>query len=95
MAFPRFLIAASCVLAMANAMDIQNCTKFREEADGFLIDLDGTMYDPRGLVEGAQRFYDYLLKSKKPFVFLSNSGAKGPLGTQTKFLTPPFNITSR
>ena len=44
--------------------------------DGFLIDLDGTMYDPSGLLPGAREFYAWLLATGKQFVFLSNTGAK-------------------
>lgn len=67
---------------------------FAKEVEGYLIDLDGTMYDPKGLSEGAEKFFHWLNSTGKPYVFLSNTGEKGPLGTQTKFLTPPFNISS-
>lgn len=59
---------------------------------GFLIDLDGTMYRPDGLIEGAKEFYAWLRDSGKPFVFLSNTGSKGSGGTRTKFMKPPFVI---
>lgn len=62
---------------------------------GFLIDLDGTMYDPAGLLPGAAEFYHWLVTSGTPHVFLSNTGAKNSMGVQTKFATPPFVLTGR
>jgi len=68
--------------------DIQN-------VEGFLIDLDGTMYDPAGILPGAKKFHNWLVTNNKPFVFLSNSPAKGPDGVQNKFLTPPFVLSNQ
>ena len=45
----------------------------------FLIDLDGTFYEPGGLIPGARRFYQWLRQNKVPFVFLSNTGAKSSI----------------
>eukprot|EP01126_Amoeba_proteus_P049357 TRINITY_DN576_c0_g2_i2.p1 TRINITY_DN576_c0_g2~~TRINITY_DN576_c0_g2_i2.p1 ORF type:complete len:300 (+),score=34.21 TRINITY_DN576_c0_g2_i2:110-1009(+) len=61
--------------------------------DAFLIDLDGTIYNPAGLIDGATVFYDWLITSNKSFVFLSNAGAKGPVGVQTKLSVPPYKIS--
>eukprot|EP01126_Amoeba_proteus_P049358 TRINITY_DN576_c0_g2_i4.p1 TRINITY_DN576_c0_g2~~TRINITY_DN576_c0_g2_i4.p1 ORF type:complete len:314 (+),score=47.11 TRINITY_DN576_c0_g2_i4:84-1025(+) len=61
--------------------------------NGFLIDLDGTIYNPAGLIDGATVFYDWLITSNKSFVFLSNSGAKGPVGVQTKLSLSPYKIS--
>jgi hypothetical protein len=44
--------------------------------DGFLIDLDGTIYRPGMLIPGAQDFYAWLRATDTPFVLLSNTGAK-------------------
>ena len=54
---------------------------------GFLIDLDGTMYHPAGLLPGAAEFYSWLVASGTPHVFLSNTGAKNSSGVQRKFRT--------
>ncbi len=48
----------------------------------FFVDLDGTMYEPGGLLPGARSFVSWMEKTKKPFVFLSNSGAKGAAGVR-------------
>lgn len=64
------------------------------EIKAFLIDLDGTMYLPDGLVPGAKSFVQWMNATGKPFVFLSNSGSKGPQGVQAKFMTPPFVLQS-
>mmetsp|Transcript_8626 Transcript_8626/g.18410 ORF Transcript_8626/g.18410 Transcript_8626/m.18410 type:complete len:443 (-) Transcript_8626:146-1474(-) len=61
---------------------------------GFLIDLDGTMYSPSGLLPGARAFYAWLNESGHPFAFLSNTGAKGSMQVQQKFMTPPFELCS-
>ena len=36
------------------------------DCDGFLIDLDGTMYQPGGLLPGAREFYRWLVDSGTP-----------------------------
>jgi hypothetical protein len=51
---------------------------------GFLIDLDGTIYKPGGLIAGARKFVSYLVEAKIPFAFVSNTGAKGSIGVQKK-----------
>lgn len=57
-----------------------------------LIDLDGTMYNPSGAIPGADAFYAYLLRNRLPFVFLSNTGAKGPHGVQSKLMSRGFML---
>ena len=48
------------------------------------------MYQPGGLIPGARKFYRWLLESGKPFVFLSNTGAKNAVGVQARFSTPTY-----
>mmetsp|Transcript_5123 Transcript_5123/g.17104 ORF Transcript_5123/g.17104 Transcript_5123/m.17104 type:complete len:808 (+) Transcript_5123:146-2569(+) len=55
-----------------------------------LIDLDGTMYSPSGPIPGADEFYGYLLRQRLPYVFLSNTGAKGAHGVQAKLAKNGF-----
>jgi len=62
---------------------------------GFLIDLDGTVYRPGSLIPGAEKFYRWLVETKTPYVFLSNTGAKGRDGTQKKLMTPPYKIADK
>lgn len=57
---------------------------------GLLIDLDGTLYSPLGLLPGALCLYERLVASGIPFVFLSNTGAKARSGVAAKFSAPPF-----
>ena len=57
-----------------------------EGISGVLIDLDGTMYNPRGLIPGAEDFFGFLCRRNIPFVLLSNTGAKGARGVQEKLL---------
>ena len=53
---------------------------------GFLIDLDGTMYTPTGMVPGADSFLRFLRSRKIPHVFCSNTGAKGWQGVQSRLV---------
>ena len=59
---------------------------------GFLIDLDGTMYDPAGLLPGASAFYHWLVASGAPHVFLSNTGAKNAASVQRKLASSHYRI---
>ena len=59
---------------------------------GFLIDLDGTLYEPGGLLPGAKDFYAWLRRTNTPFVLLSNTGAKNSLAVQQKLSSPPYAI---
>ena len=49
-----------------------------------LIDLDGTIYNPHGTISGADDFYAFLCRRQIPYVFLSNTGAKGAAGVRDK-----------
>ena len=65
---------------------------YADKITGFLIDLDGTMYTPDGLIPGALSFYRWLKATGKQYVFLSNTGAKNGKAVQRKFLQPPFKL---
>eukprot|EP00966_Prymnesium_polylepis_P324982 7380979-Prymnesium_polylepis.1 len=67
---------------------------FASNITGFLIDLDGTMYTPDGLIPGALELHEWLVRTGKPFVYLSNTGGKNSRAVQKKFLTPPFVLDS-
>lgn len=41
--------------------------------EGFLIDLDGTMYRGNERIKGAKEFIDYLNKKKYPYLFITNN----------------------
>lgn len=45
---------------------------------GYLIDLDGTMYNGKKKVEEAAGFIQRLRKSRKPFLFLTNNSTASP-----------------
>lgn len=49
-----------------------------------LIDLDGTVYTPSGLIDGADDFYAHLTRRRIPYCFVSNTGAKGAAGVREK-----------
>mmetsp|Transcript_14898 Transcript_14898/g.34694 ORF Transcript_14898/g.34694 Transcript_14898/m.34694 type:complete len:906 (+) Transcript_14898:114-2831(+) len=57
---------------------------------GLLIDLDGTLYSPLGLLPGAILLYERLVANGTPFVLVSNTGAKAAAGVSMKLQTAPF-----
>ena len=63
-------------------------------AEAFVLDLDGTVYQPDGLIPGAKEFFEYLEKDSIPYVLLSNTGVKSFKGTQGKLNTEPFKISN-
>ena len=50
------------------------------------------MYQPGSLLPGAREFYAWLRGTGKPFVLLSNTGAKGSLGVQKKLSSAPYTL---
>jgi len=80
------------VLSVFGLSCAQDCSRLKE-VQAYLIDLDGTMYLGDGLIDGAKDFYNWLISTKKPYAFVSNSASKGPLGVQKRFLTPPWVLS--
>ncbi|CEM10184.1 unnamed protein product [Vitrella brassicaformis CCMP3155] len=75
------------------AAAIQKCTRGDlEQINGWLIDLDGTMYVPGHLIEGAQSFHTWLIQKKKGYVYLSNTPAKGGAGVIAKFKSDAYRL---
>ena len=52
---------------------------------GYLIDLDGTMFNGDERIEGAADFIHRLNNSNTPYMFVTNSGARTPKETLEKF----------
>ena len=61
---------------------------------GYLIDLDGTVYRPNSLINGAISFHEFLISTGKPFVYLSNTGAKGAEAVRRKLRTPTYCVSA-
>lgn len=94
-------VIASAVRANAASAPAGTSNKVKEpvlydpktsEITGYLIDLDGTMYRPGGLIPGAKEFYTFLKKGKHPYVFLSNTGSKTKDATQAKFASADYKL---
>lgn len=49
-----------------------------KEYAGYLIDLDGTMYNGNKKIEEAANFVERLRKEEKPFLFLTNNSTSSP-----------------
>ena len=62
-------------------------------AQAYIIDLDGTVYQPGGLISGAKEFFQYLDKENIPYVLLSNTGTKSFAGTQSKLYNHPYKVS--
>eukprot|EP00475_Leptophrys_vorax_P045869 TRINITY_DN967_c0_g1_i1.p1 TRINITY_DN967_c0_g1~~TRINITY_DN967_c0_g1_i1.p1 ORF type:complete len:406 (+),score=89.46 TRINITY_DN967_c0_g1_i1:1246-2463(+) len=48
------------------------------EKKGFIIDMDGVLYHQNKLVEGADKFVNWLQESNKKFLFLTNASDRSP-----------------
>lgn len=59
---------------------------------GYLIDLDGTMYNGTAVIDGAVDFIDRLNKESIPYVFLTNNATKTQEGAAQKLLDMGFDI---
>ena len=59
---------------LASAAPVGPCAVL-PNVTAFFVDLDGTMYHPGGLIDGAKQFVSWLEATGRQFVFLSNSGA--------------------
>lgn len=42
----------------------------------YMIDLDGTMYRGKQIIDGAKDFIDYLIETKQMFIFLTNNASR-------------------
>jgi len=45
---------------------------------GYMIDLDGTMFHGKRIVEGAKEWIDNLIEQDIPFIFLTNNSSRTP-----------------
>src|SRR5699024_7839691 len=59
---------------------------------GYLIDLDGTMYNGMAVIDGAVDFIDRLNKESIPYVFLTNNATKTQTEAAQKLLDMGFDI---
>ncbi|MFC3420202.1 TIGR01457 family HAD-type hydrolase [Salinicoccus hispanicus] len=60
--------------------------------DGYLIDLDGTMYNGNTVIDGAIDFVDRLNKAHIPYVFLTNNATKTQEEAAKKLIDMGFDI---
>ena len=60
---------------------------------GYLIDLDGTMFNGTEVIDGAVNFVDRLNESGIPYLFLTNNATRHPDEILKKFETMGFQTT--
>ena len=82
-----WLDAAACSRD-AEACDPIRCGSSCEAITGFIFDCDGTIYEPDGLIAGAEDTLAWLERSGRQFALLSNTGAK-PFTSVHDRLTAP------
>ena len=59
---------------------------------GFLIDMDGVIYNGDTMIPGADTFIKTLQKEKIPFLFMTNNSQRTPLDTVNKVSKMGINI---
>ncbi|TVT28736.1 TIGR01457 family HAD-type hydrolase [Salinicoccus cyprini] len=62
--------------------------------EGYLIDLDGTMYNGNTVIDGAIDFIDRLNQADIPYVFLTNNATKTQAEAAQKLIDMGFDIHS-
>lgn len=67
----------------------------RQMYKGYLIDLDGTMFNGDGVIEGAVNFIDRLNKADIPYLFLTNNATRQPAEILEKFESMGFTTAEK
>ena len=62
---------------------------------GFLIDMDGVIYNGGEVIEGAQHFIRALRRENIPFMFVTNNSQRTPLDIATKLQRLGFDVEER
>ena len=60
--------------------------EFAGNKRAFICDMDGVLYHGQTLLEGAKDFIDWLQRTEKRFLFLTNSSERSPRELQEKLL---------
>lgn len=61
---------------------------------GYLIDLDGTMYNGEAIIDGAKDFINELNHNQIPYLFLTNNATKSQEEAASKLLKMGFDVTA-
>ena len=83
-----FFCAAKVAVPQAKQWDAQSTEC--QQISGYIFDMDGTLYQPSGLVPGAEDVLSWLERSGAPYALLSNTGAKPNTAVQRKLSAAPF-----
>jgi NagD protein len=59
--------------------DIRVIQRRLDEKKGFICDMDGVLYHGNKLLPGAREFVEWLKRTDKHFLFLTNSSARSPI----------------
>ena len=62
---------------------------------GFLIDMDGVIYNGSEVIDGAQQFVRMLHREKIPFMFVTNNSQRTPLDIATKLQRLDFDVEEK
>ena len=66
-----------------------------QKVTGFIFDCDGTIYQPCGMIPGAEDTLTWLERSGVPYVLLSNTGAKPYTAVYDKLTAPGSRFECR
>jgi len=63
-----------------------------QDKKGFICDMDGVIYHGNKILEGAFEFIEWLNKTDKKFLFLTNSSERSPLELRQKLLRMGLDV---
>ena len=62
---------------------------------GFICDMDGVIYHGNTLLDGVKEFVDWMYKTDKQFLFLTNNSQKSPRELQQKLARMGLSVPSK
>lgn len=66
-----------------------------KDKKGFICDMDGVIYHGNILLKGVKEFYDWLIREKKEFIFLTNSSERSPRELRQKLLRMGLDVSEK
>jgi NagD protein len=82
--------AVNCGLVRNTSASLMKINYMKQ---GLLIDMDGVIYSGETLIEGADKFINYLLKQKIPFTFMTNNSQRTRLESVRKLKAFGIEVT--
>ena len=80
------------ILKSSEQIGYRMVTQHQRVVNGFLIDLDGVLYEGETVIPGAVDTLHFLLKKQIPFLLITNTTRKSRFGIQNKLQRMGFRI---